>query len=59
MKIGDWVLCPQTKDDKGDPKIVAKITSIEGNIVYIQLKNGIVSMPKNYCKVVYVQGINI
>ena len=55
MKVDDWVLCPQTKDDVDNPTIVAKIHSIEGNIVNIKLAKGIVSIPKNYCRVVYVQ----
>lgn len=55
MKKGDWVLCPLTKDNKDNPTIVAKIHSIEDNIINIKLAKGTVSIPKNYCRVVYVQ----
>lgn len=58
MKKGDWVLCPQTKDDIDNPSIVAKIVEIKDNIVEIQLSKGTVTIPKNYCRVVYVQGLN-
>ena len=59
MKIDDWVLFPQTKDDIDNPTIVAKIDSIEKNIVYVKLVDGkTLPVPKNYCKVVYVQNYN-
>lgn len=57
IKINDWVLCPLTKDDRDNPTIVAKVVKVEKNIVTIQLTNGTVPIPKNYCKVVYVQGL--
>jgi len=55
MKKGDWVLCPLTKDDVDNPTIVAKIDSIDSNVINIETVNGIISMPKKYCRVVYVQ----
>lgn len=54
MKKGDWVLCPQTKDNLDEPNIVAKIVSIEGNIINIAVSNGIVPIPKKWCRVVTV-----
>ena len=57
MKVDDWVLCPLTKDDIDKPTIVAKIASIEGNIVNITVKDGTASIPKKWCRVVYVQGL--
>ncbi len=58
MKVDDWVLCPLTKDDVDNPTIVAKIDSIDGNIINIKLTNGTVSIPKKWCKVVHVQNYN-
>lgn len=57
IKYGDWVLCPKTKDERDEPTIVAKVVKVEGNVVTIQLNNGTVPMPMNYCRVVYVQGL--
>lgn len=57
IKKDDWVLCPMTKDDRDNPTIVAKVVKVENGIVTIQLKNGTVTMPLNYCRVVYVQGL--
>lgn len=55
IKKGDWVLCPQTKDDVDEPTIVAKVDSVEEFTVNIILVNGTASIPKNYCRVVHVQ----
>jgi len=55
MKINDWVLFPLTKDDYDNPTIVAKVLSIEGNIVKVLINGEPVSIPKTWCKVVYVQ----
>ena len=55
MKKGDWVLFPMTKDDRDNPNVVAQVESIEDNIVNVKLKTGIIPIPLNYCRVVYVQ----
>ena len=56
IKKGSWVLCPLTKDDIYNPTIVAKVVDIDNlDIVTIQLSKGTVLMPKNYCRVVFVQ----
>lgn len=57
IKKDDWVLCPLTKDDRDKPTIVAKVVKVEDGIVTIQVKDGTVTMPLNYCRVVYVQGL--
>lgn len=57
IKKGNWVLCPQTKDDVDDPRIVAQVVTVNGNLVQIQLTNGTATIPRSYCKVVYVQHV--
>lgn len=55
MNIDDWVLFPMTKDDRDNPTIVARILSIEKNIVYVSINNEPVPIPKNWCRVVHIQ----
>ena len=55
MKPNDWVLFPQTKDDRDNPTIVAKIVSINDNIVNVSIGETTVPIPKTWCRVVYVQ----
>jgi hypothetical protein len=57
IKIDDWVLCPQTKDERDKPTIVAKVVDVDENIVTIKVKDGTVPIPRNYCRVVYVQDL--
>jgi len=55
MKKDDWVLFPQTKDDRDNPTIVAKIVAIEPTIVHVKIGYSTVPIPKSWCKIVYVQ----
>ena len=58
IKINNWVLCPKTKDDLDNPTIVAKVVMVEKDIITIQLNSGTVTMPRSYCRKVFVQGID-
>ena len=55
---GDWILCPRTAEDIDAPNIVTKVDRVEGNIVYIRVKDGAIPMPIKYCRVVYIQKCN-
>ena len=55
IKIGNWVLCPLTKDDADLPTIVAKVKNMNDKIVTVELAIGTVKIPKTYCRVVYIQ----
>ena len=55
IKKDDWVLFPKTKDDRDNPTIVARVISVEDNIINVSIHNQPVPIPKSWCKVVYVQ----
>jgi len=54
IEVGNWVLFPQTKDNKDNPNIVAKVISIDTNIVNVSISGQSLPIPKTWCRVVSV-----